>query len=154
MLYCFYGKIAPNARVECEIERSIAENSYIYYDYENKVFRDNNDQEIDIYKKEIMPTAGIFQINELLEKLEVGEAVIPTTRVEFEKIEEWYKYLETKRQLVSFIGKMLEDEAFLTYLYESFGSEVEVFLKTRNKDFNGFVLLEELFNSESDLRKA
>lgn len=154
MLYCFYGKIAPNARVECEIERSIAENSYIYYDYENKVFRDNNDQEIDIYKKEIMPTAGIFQINELLEKLEVGEAVIPTTRVEFEKIEEWYKYLETKRQLVSFTGRMLEDEAFLTYLYESFGSEVEVFLKTRNKDFNGFVLLEELFNSESDLRKA
>lgn len=154
MLYCFYGKVAPNERVGCEIERAMAENSYIYYDYENKVFKDKDDQEVDVCNKEIMPTAGIFQIIELLERLEISDAIIPNTKAELEKIVEWYKYFETKRQVVNFTGKMLEDEAFLTFLYETFGTEVEVFLKTRKKDFNGIILLEELFNSESDLRKA
>jgi hypothetical protein len=56
--------------------------------------------------------------------------------------------------MISFTGDMLNDQELLTYIYEVFGKNPEVFFKTAKKDFNGIVDLTELYEEESDLRKA
>ena len=81
-------------------------------------------------------------------------STIPNSLEDIELILEWYKYIETKRELVNFTGKELKDNSFQTYLFEKFGSDAEIFLKTKNKDFNGIVDLSELLNGKSPLRKA
>ena len=74
--------------------------------------------------------------------------------IDINKVEEWYNYFETQRLIVPFTGKDLQDPEFLSYLYEVFNRNPEVFLKTKKKDFNGIIDLTELFDKNSDLRKA
>ena len=69
-------------------------------------------------------------------------------------VEEWYNHIVTKRNMISFPGSMLNDPELLTYIYEVFGHNPEVFLKTAKKDYNGIIDLTELYEEESDLRKA
>ena len=56
--------------------------------------------------------------------------------------------------MISFTGDMASDPEFLNFVYEVFGRNPEVFLKTAKKDFNGIIDLTDLYNEESDLRKA
>lgn len=69
-------------------------------------------------------------------------------------VESWYNYIVTNRNMISFTGDMLNDQEFLNYLYEVYGQNPEVFLKTAKKDFNGIIDLSDLFDENSDLRKA
>lgn len=156
MFYCFYRKELDSKEERHELERQRAklQKEFIYYDPEQKEILNQDDQKIDLTNQEVLPVSGVLQLREMLTCLKENNALLPNTEEEINKIEEWYKYIETKRNLYSFVGKQLNDTAYLTYLYESLSDSTEVFLKTKNKDFNGVVALEEFFDPTSDLRKA
>lgn len=155
MLYCFNAKhFSDNERTNKEIEYAISKKVFIYYDEESNVFKDENDNEVDVTNKEVFPVSFIFQLPALIKALTEKGAIIPNTIDQIHKVEEWYNYIETNRHMISFTGDMLNNLEFLNYIYQVFGKNPEVFLKTVKKDYNGIVDLTELYEEESDLRKA
>lgn len=155
MLYCFNAKhFSNNERTNKEIEYAISKKVFIYYDEEEKVFKDENDNQIDVRNKEVFPVSFVLQLPELIEALTNNGAIIPNTKEQISMVEEWYNHIVTQRNMISFTGDMLNDPEFLNYIYEVFGQNPEVFLKTAKKDFNGLIDLTELYDEESDLRKA
>ena len=101
-----------------------------------------------------MPISDVRALNNLIEALEKQGAIIPNTRKDIDTIKEWYKHIPTKRKIIYFTGHMLSDNKFLKEICNTFSNNEEIFLKTKEKDFNGIISLEELINPESDLRKA
>ena len=155
MLYCFNAKhFSNNDRTNKEIEYAINKKLFIYYDEEENVFKDELDNIVDVHKKEVFPVSFIFQLPALIEALTKNGAIIPNTIDKIHMVEEWYNHIVTKRNMISFPGSMLNDPELLTYIYEVFGHNPEVFLKTAKKDYNGIIDLTELYEEESDLRKA
>ncbi len=155
MLYCFNAKhFNDNERTNKEIEYAINKKVFIYYDEAEQVFKDELDNIVDVKGKEVFPVSFIFQLPALIEALTKNGAIIPNTQEQINMVEEWYNHIVTERHMISFTGDMLHDQDFLTYIYEVFGQNPEVFLKTTKKDFNGLIDLSELFDQESDLRKA
>ena len=155
MLYCFNAKhFSDNDRINKEIEYAIRKKVFIYYDEDNQIFKDENDNIVDVHNKDVFPVSFIFQLPVLIEALTKNGAIIPNTQEQIKMVEEWYNYLVTKRNMITFTGDMLNDPELLTYIYEVFGHEPEVFFKTAKKDFNGIIDLTDLYEEESDLRKA
>lgn len=155
MLYCFNDKsFAEHPRTNREIAYAVKNNCFIYFDEETSLFKDINDNVININGQEVIPVSFVRQLPTLIKALTSHNAIIPNSYEQIIKVEEWYNYIETKRLIVPFMGSWLNDQEFLQYLYEVFKSNPEVFLKTKNKDFNGVIDLSELFDEESDLRKA
>lgn len=155
-MYICYSikKIKNNKNVNEEIKRAIREKRFIYYDREKNVFLNEYDSIVDVNGKQVLPTTGVLFIDELVEALEKHGAIIPNNIKSINMIIEWYKYIEPIRKITHFNGKDLNENHFLEYLFELYGSNPEVFFKTSKKDFNGMIDLSELFNPESDLRKA
>ena len=155
MLYCFNAKqFDDNERTNKEIEYAISKKLFIYYDEKEDVFKDENDNIVDVHNKEVFPVSFIFQLPSLIKALTDNGAIIPNTQEQIHMVEEWYNHIVTKRNMISFTGSMLNDPELLTYIYEVFGTNPEVFLKTAKKDYNGIIDLTELYEEESDLRKA
>lgn len=155
MLYCFNAKhFNDNERTNKEIEYAISKKVFIYYDDESNVFKDENDNEVDVTNKKVFPVSFIFQLPSLIKALTDNGAIIPNTQDQIHMVEEWYNHIVTNRNMISFTGNMLNDPELLTYIYEVFGQNSEVFLKTAKKDYNGIIDLTELYEEESDLRKA
>lgn len=154
MLYCFSRNTAPNERIKREMIRAKKEHAFIYYNFDQKKFLDENNQEVEIQNKDVMPICGALELNQMLEALETASANIPNPNKEIEKISEWYKYITPKRKLITFRGAMLDDQQFLLDLFKEFSKDLEVFLKTKRKDFNGIVILNDIFDKNSKLRKA
>ena len=155
MLYCFNAKhFDDNERTNKEIKYAISKKMFIYYDEENQVFKDENDNPVDVHNKEVFPVSFIFQLPNLIKALTNNGAIIPNTIEQIHMVEEWYNHIVTQRNMISFTGDMVNDQEFLHYVYEVFGRKPEVFLKTAKKDFNGLIDLTELYDPESDLRKA
>lgn len=155
MLYCFNAKhFNDNERTNKEIEYAISKKVFIYYDEESNVFKDENDNEVDVTNKKVFPVSFIFQLPALIKALTDNGAIIPNTQDQIHMVEEWYNHIVTNRNMISFTGNMLNDPELLTYIYEVFGQNPEVFLKTAKKDYNGIIDLTELYEEESDLRKA
>ena len=155
MLYCFNAKhFNDNERTNKEIEYAISKKVFIYYDEEANVFKDENDNEVDVTNKKVFPVSFIFQLPALIKALTDNGAIIPNTQDQIHMVEEWYNHIVTNRNMISFTGNMLNDPELLTYIYEVFGQNPEVFLKTAKKDYNGIIDLTELYEEESDLRKA
>lgn len=155
MLYCFNAKhFSNNERTNKEIEYAIRKKVFIYYDEEEQVFKDENDNKVDVQNKEVFPVSFVLQLPALIKALIDNGAIIPNTQEQINCVEEWYNHIVTQRNLISFTGDMVNDPEFLNYIYEVFGRNPEVFLKTAKKDFNGLIDLSELYEEESDLRKA
>lgn len=155
MLYCFNAKhFINNDQTNKEIEYAISKKLFIYFDEKEQVFKDENDNIVDVYNKEVFPVSFILQLPALIESLTKNGAIIPNTIEQIHTIEEWYNHLVPKRNMISFTGNMLNDHELLTYISEVFGHNPEVFFKTVKKDFNGIIDLTELYEEESDLRKA
>lgn len=155
MYYCYSFKenAYTSEQVKREIERAKEENKYLYYDRELDQFFDQDNQVVDLSGVEVFPVSDSLYLMTFLEKLASEGAIYPTTVQDYSMIKEWYKYIETKRDIVSFTKDDLLDESFLTYLLEVF-SKTDVFFKTRTKDYHGIVSLEELFSEDSALRKS
>ena len=155
MLYCFNAKhFSNNDRTNKEIEYAISKKVFIYYDEAENVFKDENDNVVDVHNKEVFPVSFIFQLPALIKALTKNGAIIPNTLDKIHMVEEWYNHIVTKRNMISFTGSMLNDPELLTYIYEVFGTNPEVFLKTAKKDYNGIIDLTELYEEDSDLRRA
>ena len=155
MLYCFNAKhFNDNERTNKEIEYAIRRKVFIYYAEQEEVFKDENDSIVDVHNKEVFPVSFIFQLPALIQALTDNGAIIPNTQEQIHMVEEWYNHIVTNRNMISFTGEMLDDPEFLNYIYEVFGQNPEVFLKTAKKDFNGLIDLTELYDENSDLRKA
>ncbi len=155
MYYCFNAKeFDDKQRTNREIAYAVEHKCFIYYDEDEDVFKDYNDNIIDVSNKQVIPASFIMQLPSMIEALQNKGAIIPNTLEEIRKVEEWYKYFETQRLTLHFTGADLNNQEFLNYLYEVFQNNPEVFLKTKKKDFNGVIDLSELFDKESDLRKA
>ena len=155
MLYCFNAKhFNDNERTNKEIEYAIRKKVFIYYDEEEQVFKDENDNQVNVHNKEVFPVSFIFQLPALIKALTDNGAIIPNTLEQIHMVEAWYNHIVTQRNMISFTGDMASDPEFLTYIYEVFGHNPEVFLKTAKKDYNGIIDLTELYEEESDLRKA
>lgn len=155
MYYCFNNKeFRDLPRTNREIAFAISQNTFIYYDEEENTFKDYQDNIVSVHGKKVIPSSFVLQLPKMIEALQREGAIIPNTLEDISKVEEWYKYIETKRLIVSFEGKDLNDHEFLYYLAEVFKNNPVLFLKTKKKDFNGIIDLEELINENSDLRKA
>ena len=155
MYYCFNQKEFPNhQRINLEIKYAIDNNSFIYYDEQEGIFKDQNETKIDVAGKKVFPSSFIFQLENMINALEKNGAIIPNSLEDIKKVEEWYKYFETNRLMISFCGKDLNDPEILNFILQLFQNNPEVFLKTKKKDFNGIIDLTELLDEESDLRKA
>ena len=155
MLYCFNAKHFDNSeRTNKEIEYAISKKIFIYYDEQAQVFKDENDNIVDVHNQEVFPVSFVFQLPTLIKALTDNGAIIPNTMEQIHMVEEWYDHLYTERNLISFRGDMINDLEFLYFLEEVFHRNPEVFLKTVKKDFNGLIDLSELFDEQSDLRRA
>lgn len=155
MLYCFNDKNFRNLpRTNREIAYAEQHNSFIYYAEDENEFKDYNDNIVDVKGKKVIPSSFVLQLPNMINALIERGAIIPNTLEEINKVEEWYKYFETQRLIIPFTPSDLDDQEFLNYLYEVLKRNPEVFLKTKKKDFNGLIDLTELFDKESDLRKA
>lgn len=155
MLYCFNGKSFEEHKIaNDDIEYSKLHDTFIYYDETTNSFYDKDDNKVEIANQMVMPVSFVNQLPSLIKALQDHKALIPNTLENIEVIKEWYKYIETKRAMIFFEGKDLRDDEFIRFISEYFSHAPELFLKTKNKDFNGIIDSEELLNSESDLRKA
>ena len=155
MLYCFNAKhFRDNERTNKEIEYAISKKIFIYYDEEEQEFKDEQNNIVDVRNKKVFPVSFIFQLPALIEALTKNGAIIPNTIDQIHMVEEWYNHIVTQRNMISFTGDMLNDPEFLNFIYEVFGRNPEVFFKTAKKDFNGIIDLTDLYEEESDLRKA
>ena len=155
MLYCFNAKhFEDSERTNKEIEYAISKKIFIYYDEQDQAFKDENDNIVDVHNQEVFPVSFIFQLSNLIKALTDNGAIIPNTMEQIHMVEEWYEHLYTERNLISFRGSMLNDIEFLYFIEEVFRRNPEVFLKTVKKDFNGLIDLSELFDEQSDLRRA
>lgn len=154
MLYCFCPKIPQKEEIEKEMLEAKKRGAFLYFDLDTGQFFDQSDNPVDVKGKKIWPVIGVFQLEKVIKALQDQGAIPLNTLEEINTIEEWYKYIEPKRPIISFQGKNLSNLAFLTYIHEMFANDTEIFLKTKAKDFNGIVDLSELFDETSDLRKA
>ena len=155
MLYCFNDKNFDNLpRTNREIAYALEHNCFIYYDEKTNVFKDYNDNIVEVNGIKVIPSSFVLQLPNMINALIKNGAIIPNTLEDINKVEEWYNYFETQRLILPFTGKDLKDPEFLSYIYEVFSKNPEVFLKTKKKDFNGIIDLTELFDKDSDLRKA
>lgn len=155
MLYCFNLKeINEHKYANEDIEYAKKNGVFIYFNENTNEILDEFDNIVDVNNKEVLPVSFVKQLPNMIEALTKKGAIIPNNIESINKVKEWYKYIETKRLIVSFKGKCLHDPEFLNYIYEVFKNNPEVFLKTKEKDFNGLVDLTDFFDEKSDLRKA
>ena len=155
MYLCFpFKELDNNDRINNEIIRAIKEKKFVYFDSKSGQFFDENDCFVDLKNKIVLPSTGILELEQIIKALISCEAIIPNNLDQINIIYQWYKYIEPKRLIVPFTGAMVKDLSFLTYLFETFSTSSQVFLKTCKKDFNGIVDLADFFDENSDLRKA
>lgn len=155
MLYCFNGhEFKDHKQANNDIKYAKSKNVFIYYDEQEDTFKDTNDNIVNVEGQMVIPSSFVFQLPKMIEALEKAKAIIPNTNEDIKKVEEWYKYVETQRLIMPFTGSDVKDPEFLNFIIEMFKDKMSVFLKTRNKDFNGIIDIEDLVNEDSDLRKA
>lgn len=154
MLYCFNYSNISIPRVQREIDRAKKDNSFLYYDSDKDIFLDKDDIEVSVSGLSIIPVSGVLQLPKLVNALTKNGALIPNSLEDIHDVEDWYYFIETNRSITPFTGKMLDDDDFLTYIIDYYYGHDQLFLKTKKKDFNGIIKIEDLINPKSDLRKA
>lgn len=154
MLYCFHSNEIVHSGIQKEMDRAKDNHEFIYYDKKKNKFFNELEEEVDVSQQEVTTISGVLELEGVLTALEERKAIIPNTLKQIEKIEHWYRYFKPKRDFIYFKGSELANKDFCDALIRLFSGDLEVFLKTVKKDFNGVVALEDLVHPDSDLRKA
>lgn len=129
-------------------------NLYLYYDEKQGVFFDKNHNPIDLERKKVIPFADIFRIDYLLDQIEDCGGIPINGFEEMEKVKHWFQYIDSKRDIIPIIGKDFTDLSFLTMLFETYGINGSVFVKTVEKDYHGIIPVTEIIDPNSSFRKA
>ncbi len=154
MLYCYsYKQLPSNKRVNAEMNEAKKRNCFIYYNKNYDVFFNQNDEKIDVKCKKVFPVVGVLDEKIIISALIKQGAIIRNSIEDIDKIKEWFKYVQVNRKMIDFKGYDLDRPSFLEYIKAYFNKE-QLFLKTKEKDYNGIISIYDLFNQESDLRKA
>ena len=151
MLYCFDKKL-PFDYSKLEMELSKINGNGILYDGELKAFTDFSGNEFDIKGKVIFPRTGVVQIYEMNDEIikQGGLPIISNEQVDI--IEDWPKYCVTDRKLKVLSGNDLINPEIISELESIYGNEI--FIKTKNKNFNSVIPIKLLRDTECSFYKA
>ena len=82
MLYCFNDKNFRNLpRTNREIAYALAHNSFIYYDENENVFKDYNDNIVDVNGIKVIPSSFVLQLPNMINALIKNGAIRLTSKV-------------------------------------------------------------------------
>lgn len=153
MLYCFNSNYGADLNNTDEMKKAFKDRTYITYDEKNKVFLDQFDKEINIDGFNVTPRCGVEKLETVVKAIEQTNAKIKNSWSNIEKIQNWTNYIDTNRTIITVNARKFKDEAFLTYLIETFGFN-KVFFRTKNREFVGVAYIKDLVDSTSVIRKA
>lgn len=134
-----------------EMEYAKELGNYIFYNQDNDLFLDKDENVIDIKGKTIFARSGILQYEKLIDAIIRHGGKSITNKEDFDKVLNWPKYLKTERKMILASGKdLINAREALTSIFKS----DKVFFKTKQKNFSNIVKLEELLNINSSLVKT
>ena len=124
----------------------------ILYDSDWKAFTDFSGNRIDITNQVIFPRTGISQIYEMNNEMvkQGGIPIVDSNQID--KITAWPLYYHPFRKIQILKGKDLIDLDVIAKLEKEYGKEI--FLKTKEKNFNGVIELDLLKDSQCIFCKA
>ncbi|MCI9232983.1 MAG: hypothetical protein HFH08_00130 [Bacilli bacterium] len=148
MYYCFpieLKKLIPESKLE----------GFLFFDEEHNCFFDCNHRKVNIKGKKILIISDIFRLYEMFDLIEDFEGISINTIEDIENVKHWANFIEPHHRDVSIItGQDFEDLAFLTCLFEQYGVNGSIFLKTVEKDFHGIITIIDIVEPDSPFRKA
>ena len=148
MYYCFpidLKEMIPESRLE----------NVLFFDEDQDCFFDYNHKKVDIKGKKVLIISDIFRLYEMLDLIDEFEGNSINSIEEIEQVKHWPQFIETFHRDVSIItGEDFEDLSFLTYLFERYGVNGSIFLKTVEKDFHGVISIIDAVEPDSPFRKA
>lgn len=133
--------------------RAIEENKYLYFNSNTNQFYDDKGKPISIEKKQIQPIGSVKQAEQITMAIEKMGGSSTTKIEDRNKIQTWYEYYTPHRFFISLKGSQIKSLPMVEYLCSHI-NEGSVFIKTKKKDFNGFVPIYDLINEDSYFRKA
>ncbi|MDD3341450.1 MAG: hypothetical protein PHN72_04615 [Bacilli bacterium] len=161
MYYCFCYK--PNElestevgvlkRLNEDINYAVMQGSYLYFDSETEKFYNSQNREVDIKDKTIQVICGVLKVEEIMQQVQKQGGILPISIEERSSIKNWNQYYEPKRKCIALKGKDIKDKNILAdFYYQS--KQDEIFIKTKKKDFNGCISIDEILDEKSSFRKA
>ena len=124
----------------------------ILYDSDLKVFTDFSGNTIDITNQVIFPRTGVSQIYEMNNEIvkQGGIPIVDSNQID--KITSWPLYYHPSRKMQILKGKDLIKLDVITKLEKEYGKEI--FLKTKEKNFNGVIEVDLLKDNQCIFYKA
>ena len=124
----------------------------ILYDSDWKAFTDFSGNRIDITNQVIFPRTGISQIYEMNNEMvkQGGIPIVDSNQIA--KITSWPLYYHPSRKMQILKGKDLINLGVITKLEKEYGKEI--FLKTKEKNFNGVIKIDLLKDNQCIFYKA
>lgn len=150
MLYC-YDERLPLESFKREIQLAVEKNIAVFYNEETG-FVDSLGKRIDIKGKRIMPRTFVSTINQINEVILSNGGLLVLSHEDDEKILNWPKYYRPKRKAFIFKGKDLTNEEIVNNIRKIFGDRI--FIKTKEKNFNGIIPTSLLEDKECNFYKA
>ena len=150
MLYCYDERI-PLESFKREIQLAVKKNIAVFYNEETG-FVDSLGKRIDIKGKRIMPRTFVSTINQINEVILSNGGLLVLSHEDDEKILNWPKYYRPKRKAFIFKGKDLTNEEIVNNIRKIFGDRI--FIKTKEKNFNGIIPTSLLEDKECNFYKA
>ncbi len=148
MYYCF----------PIELKKVISESkldNFIYFDERKDCFLNRNKKKVNIEGNKILVISDIFRLYDMLDLIDDFNGIPINTMEDIETVKHWASFIEPYHRDMSIVtGKDFEDLSFLTYLFEKYGVNGSIFLKTVDKDFHGTVSIIDIVDPDSPFRKA
>lgn len=151
MLYCFDKKIESEYSKR-EMALSKINQNGILYDSDLRIFTDFSGNKIDITNKEIFPRTGVCQIYEMNDEIvkQGGIPIISSSQIDV--LTSWPMYYHTTRKIQILKGRDLINLDVITQLEDEYGKEI--FMKTKEKNFNGVIKIDLLKDCQCIFYKA
>lgn len=148
MYYCF-----PRDLKDMISESKL--DNFLFFDENQDCFLNSHHKKVNIKGKKILIISDIFRLYEIFDLIEDFGGVPVNTIEDIEGIKYWPNVIEPHNRDVSIIkGEDFEDLSFLTYLFERYGVNGSIFLKTVEKDFHGIIPIVDIIEPDSPFRKA
>lgn len=151
MLYC-YDKYLPFEYSHKEMAVCKEKNNGILYDKEQNEFLDFLGNKVNIEGKKIFPRTGSAQIYDMNKKIIEKGGIPILSDEEITKIDNWPNYYQTIRKTKIVKGKDLIDEMVVERIESVYGNKI--FIKTKEKDFNGVIPISILKDKECTFYKG
>lgn len=151
MWYCFDKKLEFEYSKREMALAKINKNG-ILYDSDWKVFTDFSGNKIDITNQVIFPRTGVSQIYEMNKEMVKKGGIPIVDSNQIAKITSWPLYYQPSRKMQILKGKDLINLDVITKLEKEYGKEI--FLKTKEKNFNGVIKIDLLKDNQCIFYKA